>query len=376
MTQAEEKFLIVRALHTQQKIGIDTYAFFLPGASVVEIADISRLARDESDSLKGFQRKEIRNHVSSITEYLKNGNVLFPNAIILAFGSEVEFKQSRGPSPQGMTETAISGTLYIPIREEGKRVAWIVDGQQRSLALSRSANTDLPVPVIAFVSSDLEVQREQFILVNKAKPLPSRLINELLPEVGTSLPRDLSVRRLPSELCNILNRDTRSPFYKLVKRVSEDSSTAVVTDSSIEQAIRRSLRPPLGALNQYKGIGNESSDIDAMYQSLVMFWNVVKNTFPDAWGLPPTQSRLMHSVGIRSMGALMDQIMLRADGCSDPLGEVKKAINRLKPYCRWTEGVWNSLGWQWNELQSTTVHINKLTDYLSRLDRELTRNSL
>lgn len=42
--------------------------------------------------------------------------------------------------------------------------------------------------------------------MNKAKPLPTRLINELLPEVDVLLPRDLASRKLPSELCNVLNR--------------------------------------------------------------------------------------------------------------------------------------------------------------------------
>src|SRR6202012_5755232 len=137
----------------------------------------SRIARDENDTLKGFQRKEIQNHVKSIAEYLDQGNVLFPNAIILALSPEVEFKQSRGPTPEGIAEVAQIGTLSIPIRDEGNRVAWIVDGQQRSLALSRTTNTDSAVPVVAFISGDVETQREQFILVNKARPLPVRLIN-------------------------------------------------------------------------------------------------------------------------------------------------------------------------------------------------------
>ena len=59
------------------------------------------------------------------------------------------------------------------------------------------------------------MQREQFILVNKAKPLPTRLINELLPEVSAMLPRDLNARRLPSELCNLLNRDSAVALSQL-----------------------------------------------------------------------------------------------------------------------------------------------------------------
>src|SRR6185437_12737828 len=151
----------------------------------------------------------------------------------------------------------------IPIRPEGKRAAWIVDGQQRSLALSRTSNNRLPVPVVGFVSADLETQREQFILVNKAKPLPTRLINELLPEVSAMLPRDLAGRKLPSELCNLLNRDPKSPFHHLVKRESEPhDGLAVVTDTALIEAIKNNLKAPMGALSQYRS--GQESDTDAM----------------------------------------------------------------------------------------------------------------
>ena len=368
-----EKVVTVRALRTQQTDGIDTFAFFLPGSKIMEVADISRIERDD-DELRGFQRKSIRAHVKSIVEYLDQEHVLFPNAIILSFSPEVEFKQARGPAPRGLINLAAMGTLHIPIREEGRRIAWIVDGQQRSLALSETKNASLPVPVVAFVSPDLELQREQFILVNKARPLPARLISELLPEVGTLLPRDLAVRKLPSELCNLLSRDPDSPFHGLISRYSGKKRT-VVTDSAIEKAIAKNLRPPIGALNQYKGLGSEPSDTDSMYQTLVTYWSAVKDVFPDAWGISSKKSRLMHSAGIRAMGVLMDQIMLRADGMPNPKSEIRASLKRIKPHCHWTEGVWEGLGWRWNEIQSIDSHINRLADHLGRLDRKFSRKA-
>ena len=135
--------IVVRALQTRQADGIDVYAFFLYGADLCRIADISRVSREGGD-LKGFQRREIRNHVKSIVEFLDTGPVLFPNAIILALSPEIEFKFARGSRPDGMIDAADSGTLTIPVRPEGQRVAWIVDGQQRSLALFQTRNTKLP----------------------------------------------------------------------------------------------------------------------------------------------------------------------------------------------------------------------------------------
>ena len=85
----------------------------------------------------------------------------------------------------------------------------MVDGQQRTLALSRTKNTDIPVPVIGFTSPDLGTKTT--IHHHTVKPLPSRLINELLPEVN-KVAKGSEVKKLPSELCNMLNVDQDSPF--------------------------------------------------------------------------------------------------------------------------------------------------------------------
>ena len=200
-----EASLTVRALRTRQADGVAVYAFFLPGVDLLRIAEISRVHRDAVGTLQGFQRKQIRNHVQAIVDFLDQGPVLFPNAIILAISPCVHFARARGGKPEGDIKVSEAGTLRIPIRRDGSRVAWIVDGQQRSLALAQASDKSFPVPVVAFASEDLAIHREQFILVNKARPLNARLINELLPEVEIQLPRDLAPRRIPSELVNCLN---------------------------------------------------------------------------------------------------------------------------------------------------------------------------
>jgi DGQHR domain-containing protein len=311
--------------------------------------------------------------VNSIVEFLDSGPVLFPNAIILALSPDVDFVSARGRKPDNLVEVADAGTLTIPIAPEGRRSAWVVDGQQRSLALARAKNQGIAVPVVGFVSADLETQREQFILVNKARPLPTRLINELLPEVSVLLPRDLAARQLPSALCDALATDPSSPFHNLVRRESNPAESAgVVTDTALIEAIRMSLKSPIGALAQYRRNG-EGADTEAMYATLSAYWTAVRDTFPEAWGRPAVESRLSHSAGIRAVGALMDTIMLRADATTTPEIIVREALTRIRPHCAWTEGTWEGLGWKWNEVQSTSQHITKLSEHLIRLDRELSR---
>lgn len=362
--------LVIRALRTQQGDRLTVYAFFVKGGDIVRVADISRIERSDTEGLKGFQRTEIKNHVKGIVDYLNHGQVLFPNAIILAMSPEVIFKASRGTKPTGDESIAESGTLTIPIHTEGNRVAWIVDGQQRSLALSQAKDKNIPVPVIGFVSDSLDVQREQFILVNKAKPLPGRLINELLPETsGVTLPKDLSSRKVPSELCNLLNQDKSSPFYKLIKRISDEKhkSGSVITDTAVITVIRNSLNNPLGALSQFRSAnGKDGIDLEGMYRVLCTYWSAVREVFPDAWGKDPRKSRLMHSTGILAMGVLMDRIYARLSSVDEDFKSIKRELERIEPSCRWTSGTWDLIGTPWNEIQNTPKDIKKLQDVLVR----------
>lgn len=365
---SEDPTLAVRALRTRQADGIDLYAFFVPGADLLRIAEISRVRRDPEGALHGFQRKEIRSHVQSIVEFLDQGPVLFPNAIILAISPRAVFTRSRGSKPEGDVKASEAGTLRIPIPRDGSKEAWIVDGQQRSIALSQACNKSFPVPVVAFVSEDLSTHREQFILVNKARPLPPRLINELLPEVDSELPRDLAPRRIPSELGNRLNTAADSPFRSLIRRPSEENSAAVVTDTALIKLVRNSINSPLGALAPYKATPSRPADAGAMYRVLVAFWSAVRDTFPEAWGRPPTESRLMHSAGIEAMGFLMDRVMSRAPGDADLRRHSLDALARIAPYCHWTSGRWPDLERDWNDIQNIGRDIRLLSDQLARLD--------
>jgi len=371
---SSREYLRVRAVRAEQGNGVDVFAFFLFGADVTRIAGISRIRRDDQE-LKGFQRPEIRNHVKEITAFLDSGPVLFPNAIILAMSPEVEFASTRGRPPGNICEVGDAGTLTIPIYPDGRRAAWIVDGQQRSLALAGAKNSSIAVPVIGFVSDELSTQREQFILVNKARKLPTGLINELLPEVSVLLPRNLAAKQLPSTLCEALNNDPKSPFHGLIKRESDSKERAgIVTDNALIDTMKASLKTPAGALGQFKHNG-DGNDTEAMYDALLLYWSAVRDVFPEAWGKPPTESRLMHSAGIRAMGALMDTIMLRADAAPDKAAAVRSILKRIAPRCRWTDGTWDGLGLRWNEIQSTTQHITKLSDHLMHIERDLARTA-
>lgn len=369
-----ENLITRRALRINQHPDIPLYLFALEAGEVDLVADVARISRDEAGKLLGYQRPEKKQHVKQILEYLDGDEVLFPNGLILALPSSVRFRGSRGPNPSDGLATI--GMLEIPLPEsrEAPRPALIVDGQQRSLALARTRNAKLPITVAGFVSEDLHVQREQFLRVNTVSPLPSDLVSELLPEVNTQLPTKLSSRKLPAILVNALSQDGDSPFKGLIKQASTTASRkseTVVKDNSLLQAITASLSPS-GVLFPYKDLSSGTIDTSTIRKILVVYWTAVRDTFPDAWGISPNKSRLMHGVGIRSMGQLMDRVMERAmfevDINSDEAySKVMAELALVEPYCRWTKGRWPEINYNWNELENITKHINILSNYLIRV---------
>lgn len=359
----------VRAVRSKQA-GVSLYAFFLPGAKVLEIADVSRLERTK-EGLDGFQRDAIQKHISAMVDYLNSGDVLFPNAILLALSPKATFTRSRGPSPEGLIACGDPGVLKLPVARDGTKLAWIVDGQQRSTALARARDGDLPVPVIAFVSDDLQMQREQFILVNKARPLPKRLVDELLPELDARrLPADMAMRQIPSALVDRLDTDPDSPFHGLIRRTTTTKDACrVVTDSALVRMLQKQIHQPLGALASYRSLDGGSTDPTAMYGQVLSFWNAVKRTFPEAWGLPPEQSRLLHSAGITALGALMDYLSPRLTKRGSEEQFYLSVLGSMAPECAWTSGRWPDMDCAWNHVESTAKDIRLLSDQLIRLSQ-------
>ncbi|MEA2682186.1 MAG: hypothetical protein QOK05_514 [Chloroflexota bacterium] len=367
--QRRPAVLKCRALEVVQAGG-RLYLFSLAADEILNLGAIARVSRTEEGELIGYQRPEVKRHIDDIVEYLDGTEPLFPNAIILALPPSVRFTKSRGPKPAGTRANTVAGVLEIPLGSPADRPAWIVDGQQRALALARTKNRDLFVPISGFVADSLEIHRDQFLRINNTRPLPRGLVSELLPEVSIAINPRLNQRRLAAALCDLLNRDEKSPFFGLIKRTSstqEQRRHAVVQDTAVIKALEYGLGH--GLLFSYRNIATNDADVTAIWEVLVCYWRGVKEVFPEAWGKPPTKSRLMHSVGILSMSRLMDRVMADIDPHSKTaLRRVKADLQRIAPSCHWTGGEWQGLyGLAWNEVQNVNRHVNLLSNYLVRL---------
>jgi DGQHR domain-containing protein len=365
-----QKLLKRRATRLAQSKHMALYQFALTSEDITAVADISRLSRDETGKLLGYQRAEVRKHVSEIADYLDSEAPLFPHPLIIAFSSKVVFRGSRGIGVSDGVSSA--GDVFIPVPQNGDaKPGWIVDGQQRALALSRSRRKDFPVPVCAFITDDIELQRDQFLRINNARPLPRGLVTELLPEVSSPLPPRMALRKLPAAICDLLNRDEASPFKGIIHRHSTPKarlSKAVVSDNMVVKMLEESLTNASGCLFPYRNLATGESDHVGIWAVLVTFWSAVRDTFPEAWGLPPTKSRLMHGVGIRAMGKLMDRMMGSIDPRNSDAGKIiRRELAAIAPVCRWTSGSWEGLGAiAWNDLQNVHKHQSSLSNFLIR----------
>lgn len=357
-----------RALRLAQPGDYTLYLFTLAPDHIFKIAEISRVARDDAGHLIGYQRPGVRTHVRDIQDYLEGTDVLFPNSLILALDSSVRFRSSRGPNSSDGSATG--GTLAIPV-DSTRKPGWIVDGQQRALALAELERSDLPVPVSAFVTDNVEIQRDQFIRVNNSKPLPRGLVTELLPEVSLPISPRLAARKLPSAICDELQRNPESPFCGLVRRPSataEERRSTVVADTSIVKMLEESLTSSSGCLFPFRNLATGDTDLDTIWRVLITYWTAVQETFPHAWGRPPTESRLMHGAGIAAMGRLMDKVMATVNPHSSAASEiVLKELALVADACRWTSGVWEELGnLPWNDVQNVPKHVRALSSLLIR----------
>jgi DGQHR domain-containing protein len=362
-----QKTIRVPALEIHQGPGRYLYSFAVDGKRLPEITTVSRVHRREEGALAGYQRPEVLAHVKAIRRYLESPDALMPNALVVAFDPRVVFRPADGIDGD---EACRVGYLLIPLVSDSEdKPGWIVDGQQRSAAIRDAELESFPVPVVSFITGDVREQRSQFILVNNTKPLPTGLINELLPATEGELPVRLLQRRYPAVLLEQLNFHPESPLRGIIR--TPTVITGVIKDTSLLKMLEASITD--GALYRFRDPVTGGGDTDAMLELLFDFWEGVASVWPDEWGLPPRKSRLSHGAGIAALGYLLDAIVDRRarNGTMPDCDAFATDLRLVAPSCRWTSGEWD-FGMKWDEVQVVPGHVKTLTDFLLTVYRKQT----
>ena len=353
----------IPAIEIRQGKGRPLYSFGIDGKKLLDIAQISRIGRNEEAKITGYQRPEVISHIKEIRAYLETESAILPNAIVVAFDTSVTFEPLKYADAN---KTIRHGIITVPINtSEGvEKPGWIVDGQQRSAAIRDADINEFPVFVTAFITDSIAEQKEQFILVNSTKPLPQGLIFELLPDTEIRLSSKLEKRKLPTLLLQRLNSEATSVLHGAIQTPTNPSG--FIKDNSFLRMIENSLND--GALYRFRTFKDPEHSILKCLQLLKIYWTAVSKVFPGAWGLKPNQSRLTHGVGILSLGYLMDSISDKYRSIEIPPEEVfASELTEIKPFCAWTEGYWdfgNGIKRKWNELQNITKDVEFVSSFI------------
>jgi DGQHR domain-containing protein len=339
------------------------YTFAVDGKLIESVVTVSRITRTEGGELAGYQRPEVLSHIEEIRNYIESDAPMVPNAIVVAFDTRVSFVAAKGPQ----NSYSRTGELVIPVNPKWsmeERPGFVVDGQQRLAAIRDAQISSFPIVVSAFITDDVTVQTEQFILVNSTKPLPKGLIYELLPGTEAVLPTLLARRRVPAAMMMRLNRDRKSPLFEMVHTATNPDG--IVKDNSILRMIENSLSD--GVLYRIRQGMGDDEDLEPMLGVLFTFWTAVKEVFASEWGLSPKKCRLLHGAGVVCLGFMMDAIADRYRSKGLPTKtQFVRDLTALAPVCRWSEGFWDfgpGRLRKWNEIQNTSKDIELLSNYL------------
>jgi DGQHR domain-containing protein len=345
------------------------------------VRSIARVSRLNAISGTGAQRKEIHSHVNRIAEGIRQGAQV-PNSLLLVFIKEfVAFQDTAGegeevpdsyirikplsdflsstipgsPSDQSVQQVRVV-EIDIPYRKaafDEEKVALLVDGQQRTAGLSLVPVDNVPqfdFPVNAVLASEDEA-KQIFTLANQTVKIATDFERALVASMGDAPPY-LRTDRVPAQACHALAlTDTASPFYGIVKYPGVKSEKSHVVAYNTLFLIAHEFCFKTNLLDE-----EGRQDPQKVAQVLKQAFNVVRETWPDAWAKKPGESRLMHGAGLRSVASLIFEILDRLESARKDLGS-KEAWNDLKQQMALLK---ERVVWTQQEADQAPVSVQKL----------------
>jgi DGQHR domain-containing protein len=338
--------LTYRAIRALQSAQHSVLTFAARPSDILKFSEIDRAARNPDGALRGFQRPQIASHIREIRDYLAQDNAILPNPIVVAFVDHVKIKELTSPFVELQIDTT-----------EGKP-GFVVDGQQRLSAFAGLHSKEFEVFVSVLVCKNYEELRRQFVLINNTRPLPKGLIYELLPSV-TGLPDRLSSRATAAALTERLNFDEDSSLKGSIYQ--HTNPRGVIRDNSVQKVILTSASD--GVLRE---LVDGPAGGDRAFKLVSDFFGAVQDVFPSDWhGHTPKTSRLVHGVGVRAMGYVMDLLWEREK--AKDRASFGKGLQTLVGHTAWTKGQWKLSQdevFPWNGLQNIDRHVLGLARYL------------
>lgn len=373
------------------------------------IRSIARVDRLDALSGTGNQRNEIRSHVEAIAKGIESGTQV-PNAILLVILGDYVSGPEEEDAPAAYVrlkplgdfirvQSPVDDSLLVqeyrpvqldfPMRRaafDEEKSALLVDGQQRTAALALVDIDKVPsfsLSVNAEIAS-AEEAKQVFMVANSTAKIETQFSRALLAEMGDAPSYLSSERPIVLAAKELALTDPESPFHGLVAYPNA----------------KFAKRPPIAYNSMYQvlSVFNDSivlpkneGDRERMLAFVVKSaFLLVKKYWGSAWGVKPTESRLMHGVGLRAMAgvieAKLETLYARHDGKLDSEAlwvEMDASLKRLQPHIVWrlidTQGALKGTEKLYTEeitaRQNTSQDIAALTKTLRRLSLEMDTNA-
>jgi DGQHR domain-containing protein len=274
--------------------------FDAPVESMLQFCAIRRL----QDEIAAPQRPESPAKVNALARFIRldRRNVI-PTAVIVS----LELNQvARLLEPDAQNPLRLEVEIDR-VLSEPDMPGLVIDGQHRLLGM-KQADPTLRIAVVAMLGASAEESAFQFLVINnKASKVSADHVRALVGELGESENNDLEQRlekarlslRGNFTLVMQIDRETESPFYRLVKWPANREGQQWVVPSALEASLSyiasRNVR-----------VFNESTD------NLLEFFYTIWRTVREKWAdLFIEDSKLLEKVGVICMsqylaGSLVD----------------------------------------------------------------------
>ena len=172
---------------------------------------------------------------------------------------------------------------------EPERIGYVIDGQHRFKGIEHSTLKvgEFPVVLSAFHNVDTKFQLEQFYALNQTVQIAPSQIALLRTELGIKQTGKKAHEQQISAVREILAGKPLSPFRPetyMGSAVYKGPIDVTVVERMIDRAVK------VTTLQQHwRQDANDIPAIELEYvaQSLYVYWNAVKETWPKYWGKRP-----------------------------------------------------------------------------------------
>ena len=392
----DRKRLKLIAVETKIDEGHARYQFTFDGRLVRSLAKVDRL---DAIAGRGNQRNEIKRHVANIAEGVKAG-IQVPNAILLTLNESncVVDPDSEDTPPEsfivirGISESVDMAHPLIPTQAiqslrsveidfpfrpaafDDEKAALLVDGQQRTAALSLVPVDSNPVVMLSVIAliAEADEAKKIFQIANSTQKITTEFSRALLASMDEDEAGYLREEQARARACKLLALERQSsPFKNIVRYPGVARSVSqVVAYNSIFQIVTKFAESSLEI----------EKNSELLAETVEKCFIIVSEVWPEAWGKRPTHdSRLMHGASLRSLAALCTELLagqLRQNefDLSKPVwDELRASLERLR-----TNVLWDSSALSGNKTQAknyrevisaaqnTNQSIAEMTSFLSK----------